>query len=263
MDKKRAVQLLETQLKGLEPLEYAEVNPDFDRWRRDTRVVLENIFGEGTRQVKEFEDIRFWSGVIGASQSENMERDRQAFARDKTLAAAFLESVISEVDQFGDESEKSPPQDLDPLCGIRKLCERFHFVARQLRVRHEDRETLEVEDEYDVQDLLHALLRLESDDIRPEEWTPSYAGKSARMDFLLKRDSIVIETKKTRKGLGEKDVGDELLVDIARYKGHPDCKTLVCFVYDPEARIGNPVGLENDLSGERDGLAVIAIVRPQ
>ncbi len=263
MDKKRAVQLLETQLKGLEPLEYAEVNPNFDRWQRDTRVVLENIFGAGTRQVKEFEDIPFWSGVIGGFEPDNIQRDTQAFARDKTLAAAFLDSVISEVVKFGDDPEENAPQDLDPLCGIRKLCERFHFVARQLRVRHENRETLEVEDEYDVQDLLHALLRLESDDIRPEEWTPSYAGKSARMDFLLKQHSIVIETKKTRKGLGEKDVGDELLVDIARYKGHPDCKTLVCFVYDPEGRIGNPVGLENDLSDECDGLAVVAIVRPQ
>lgn len=43
-----------------------------------------------------------------------------------------------------------------------------------------------LEDEYDVQDLPHALLLLYFDDVRAEEWTPSYAGKSARMDFLLK-----------------------------------------------------------------------------
>jgi len=39
--------------------------------------------------------------------------------------------------------------------------------------------------EYDVQDLLHALLRPWIQDIRPEEFTPSYAGSSTRMDFLL------------------------------------------------------------------------------
>jgi hypothetical protein len=83
------------------------------------------------------------------------------------------------------------------------------------------------------------------------------------MDFLLKACQIVLEAKKTRKGFAEKDVGDELLIDIARYKVHQDCKTLVCFIYDPEGRIGNPSGLENDLSRDRDGLKVVVIVDPK
>ncbi|MBN2581874.1 MAG: hypothetical protein JXL80_02325, partial [Planctomycetes bacterium] len=44
---------------------------------------------------------------------------------------------------------------------------------------------------------------------------------------------------------------------------HPNCKTLVCFVYDPEGRIGNPVGLETDLSQDDDGLKVVVIVAPK
>lgn len=54
----------------------------------------------------------------------------------------------------------------------------FHRVARQIRSRHEQRETLSIQDEYDVQDLLHALLSIFFEDIRAEEWTPSYAGGS-------------------------------------------------------------------------------------
>ena len=73
---------------------------------------------------------------------------------------------------------------------------RFHKVARQLRSRYNGRKTLEIEDEYDTQDLLHALLQLYFNDIRAEEWTPSYAGGCARMDFLLKNEKIVIEVKK-------------------------------------------------------------------
>ncbi|MCZ8227650.1 MAG: hypothetical protein O9249_00855, partial [Burkholderiaceae bacterium] len=53
---------------------------------------------------------------------------------------------------------------------------RFHAVAVQLRDRYSGRPTLDVNDEYDVQDLMHALLRLHFDDVRPEEWVPSYAG---------------------------------------------------------------------------------------
>lgn len=136
---------------------------------------------------------------------------------------------------------------------------KFHKVARQLRCRHNGRETLSIEDEYDVQDLLHALLQLYFDDIRAEEWTPSYAGKSARVDFLLKKEKIVIEVKKTGKGLADKELGDQLIVDVDRYKVHPDCKKLICFVYDPEGRIGNPNGIMDDLNTQHEGFATVII----
>lgn len=145
------------------------------------------------------------------------------------------------------QKKKSVSEKENHLEKILKILHRFHFVAKQLRERHADRYTLEVEDEYDVQDLLHALLKIEFDDIRPEEWTPSYAGKASRMDFLLKNEKIVIETKKTRKGLGSKEASDQIIIDIARYKEHSDCNLLICFIYDPEGRITNPVGLKNDL----------------
>ena len=123
----------------------------------------------------------------------------------------------------------------------------FRDVARQLRNRHNNRETIVVNDEYDVQDLLRALLKLFYKDIRPEEWTPSYAGSASRMDFLLKDEGIAIEVKKTREGLSDRQLGEQLIVDVEKYKAHPDCKKLVCFIYDPEGRIGNPIGLVNDL----------------
>lgn len=68
------------------------------------------------------------------------------------------------------------------------------------------------------------------------------------MDFLLKDESIVIEIKKSRNGLGPKEIGDQLIVDIDRYRKHPSCKALFCFIYDPEQRIKNPHGIENDLT---------------
>lgn len=136
----------------------------------------------------------------------------------------------------------------NPINPILTIFDRFHLMVRQLRNRHDTRPTLDVGDEYDVQDLLHSLLTIHFDDIRPEEWTPSYAGKSSRMDFLLKDFKIVIEVKKTRNGLTGKEVGTQLIEDIERYSKHQDCETLLCFVYDPEGFVGNPRGLENDLS---------------
>ena len=142
---------------------------------------------------------------------------------------------------------------------LEKIFMRFHKVARQLRHRHSGRHTLEIEDEYDVQDLLHALFQLDFDDVRPEEWTPSYAGKCARVDFLLKNEKIVIEVKKTRQGLADKELGDQLIIDVERYKTHPDCQKLICFVYDPEERIGNPNGIINDLNRQHNGFVKVII----
>jgi hypothetical protein len=112
----------------------------------------------------------------------------------------------------------SVPQSTSALDEIERILLRFDRAARQLGHRHGSRPTLDVADEYDVQDLLHALLHLRFDDIRREEWTPSYAGKSSRMDFLLKAEKIVIEVKKTRDGLTMSEIGEQLVVDIDYYK---------------------------------------------
>lgn len=157
--------------------------------------------------------------------------------------------------------DTSKPEELTNIA-IDNLINKFHQVVIQLRDRHEDRNTLDVSDEYDVQDLLHALLILYFEDIRPEEWTPSYAGTSSRQDFLLKNEKTVIETKKTREGLGNRELANELIVDIARYTAHPDCQKLICFVYDPENRIKNPRGFENDLRKDTDELNVVVYIRP-
>ena len=146
---------------------------------------------------------------------------------------------------------------------LRKIGNRFHAVARQLRLRHEGRSTLEVEDEYDAQDVVHALLCLEFDEIRRETWEPGYAGGSAHTYFVVPRDRIVIEVKKTRQGLGAKEITAQLEHDALFYWTHPDCQILFCFVYDPEARVGDPYGLEKSLTRAVENQRVEVFISPK
>ena len=169
----------------------------------------------------------------------------------------ILENVVEYINKGFLPFEKESSLDVD--AELNRVFSRFHKIARQLRSRYADRATIDITDEYDVQDLLHALLKLYFDDIRAEEWTPSYAGKSARVDFLLKNEQIVIEVKKTRQGLADKELGDQLIIDVDRYKAHPDCKKLICFVYDPEGRVTNPAGLINDLNTQHQGFVDVII----
>jgi len=146
---------------------------------------------------------------------------------------------------------------------LQAIIEKFHSVATQFRNRYNSRPTITIKDEYDVQDLMNGLLRINFEDVRKEEYTPSYAGGSTRIDFLLKREKILIEVKKTRTTLKDKDVGNQLIVDIAHYKSHPDCKQLICFVYDPDNFIANPRGLEDDLNRlSSEEMLVEVYIRP-
>lgn len=145
---------------------------------------------------------------------------------------------------------------LDSVQVVVTIANRMREVERQLRIRHDSRTTLEVHDEHDAQDLFHAVLRLFFDDIREESGAPGYAGGSSRMDFLLPRYRLAVELKHARASMSGKDLGDQLIIDIDRYKRHPDVRHLVCLVFDREGHIHNPRGLEHDLSTPREGLAV-------
>jgi hypothetical protein len=191
-----------------------------------------------------------------------------AFESDSLCAAVreFLglsTRLLRQIELNAVAAELGSGADQQPVKAVLSICDRFHQVARQLTHRREHRATLEINDEYDVQDLLHALLRIHFDDIRPEEWTPSYGGGTSRMDFLLKDHAIVVEAKMTRKGLAAKEVSEELIVDAAKYKQHPDCKTLICFVYDPSGLVKNPRGIERDLAKlSGNGVDVICVITP-
>jgi len=233
---------------------------EFKKWHRDTEVALERIFGENTRHIKDFNGIRYSLRAFGSSTPDY--KFERAYQNGVKTAITIIDSFIDEINEYW-EKEDNGGVKVSTLENVKLIIKRFHKVARQLRDRYNNRETLEIEDEYDVQNLLHALLKIYFDDIRPEEYTPSYAGSASRVDFLLKEEKIIIEVKKTRKGIGAKEIGEQLLIDAQRYQSHPDCSQLVCFVYDPEGRVANPRGLENDLSKEFNGIPVVVFITPE
>ena len=150
-----------------------------------------------------------------------------------------------------------------PVELVRTLCYRFHSVARQLRLRGEYRATLSVEDEIDVQDLLHALLRIQFDDIDTEEWTPSYAEGTPRTTFLLNDNQLAVLVKKTRNGLTAKDLTEQLRIDTERYLTKSRCTSLLCFIYDPDGRIGNPKAFETALTTVNGSLTIDVLIAPK
>jgi REase_DpnII-MboI len=68
------------------------------------------------------------------------------------------------------------------------------------------------------------------DDVRAEDFVPQRAGSRSRLDFLLKAERIVVESKMTQSGLGAR---------------------AVALVYDPDQLIANRGALEQGANGSR------------
>lgn len=215
------------------------------------QYVNNDIFDEWKRRALMFAQTHF----KGHPQVATMENHVHS-----NNLASHCRAIISILKALEEFQPKAFDVDYNQI--LSTIFDRFFAVAKQLQRRHSGRETLIIQDEYDVQDLLNALLLLHFSDVRPEEWTPSYAGGSKRMDFLLKEFGIAIEVKKTRTGLGDRELGDQLIIDIANYKQHKDCKCLFCFIYDPDGIIRNPRGLEKDLMALDEEFPVKVFIRP-
>jgi hypothetical protein len=242
-------------------------NDRYESWIRNVRHFLDqHLPGESKR----FNQKTFLSTLLIVPKPYTKPEDSFMYSVGREIYS-YLESLSLDIEKDkyippcptkeSSSIEVSPsiPSPLEQIFGI---CDNFHKVVEQLKLRHDKRVTLGITDEYDVQDLLRSLLHLYFTDIRPEEGTPSSAARCSRVDFILKNENIGIEVKKTRADLTAKKLSDELILDIHRYQSHQNCKTLICFVYDPDGRIANPRGVESNLNKNYGDFDVHVLIRP-
>lgn len=100
--------------------------------------------------------------------------------------------------------------------------------------RYNKRNGIEIKDEYDVQDMLFALLKGFFQDLEREDPVPKLAGKSSRIDLNIRSQGIMIEVKMIKeKDKDHKKFIEELKVDIINYSEWKELKHLILFTYDP------------------------------
>ncbi|MBW4582053.1 MAG: hypothetical protein KME42_21015 [Tildeniella nuda ZEHNDER 1965/U140] len=231
---------------------------EFKIWHDKILTILEEIFGLNSVYVQRFKDVSYLPQNEHSRTPELIKI--KAFESGLKRAESLILDCIRVINNNYYALNYSQQSAIE---FIENLCNRFPRIAKQLCTEYRGRKIRSIEDEYDVQHLFHTLLLTRFDDIRPEDVNPSYAGATSRVDFLLKQAKVVVEVKKTREKLKDKEVGEQLIIDMKRYSQNQDCKTLICFVYDPDQLILNPSGLECDLSGNHDELEVKVIISPK
>lgn len=223
-------------------------DPELEQWEHKAERFVFNHYGRESIEFIRFHGLSFYpdTDTDHRTNKDYIEGCRKGLIIAKGMFADFL-------------SDFQGAPVIDKTEELFRIFKHFRKFAVELSRRYDGRETLRIQDEYDVQDLLRALLSLYFDDVRPEEWTPSYAGSSLRIDFLIPEIEAVIEVKKTRPTMTDKSLSEELIVDIEKYQAHPTCKKIYCFVYDPDMILRNPAAIKNDLEKKHEGLVRVFI----
>ena len=265
MDNKIAIKYLSQCIDEIEPLkaEKDEGANSYIRWREKTESIVRNIFGESSTEYKELYSVFHPQCFPSLGDSYERVDYHKKYVNSLEYLKNKLSGYRTALEMEMKLSSEVECDNLDSLKEVSRICSRFSHVIRSIRKRHSNRKPLTVKDEYDVQYLLKILLSVSFNDIRPEETTPSYAGTSSRIYFLLKNERIAIETKMTREDLADKELSKQLIQDIAQYQTHPDVDSLLCFIYDPEQFIENPMSIINDLESRScKNLTIKVIISP-
>ncbi len=160
-----------------------------------------------------------------------------------------LEYLKNNPDSVVNKSEAS--HSISSIEKAKQAIRMFDTSAKILSERRQNKIPFKIEDEYDMQDLLHCILKSQLPDIIKESHTIEIAKGEKRIDLVIPSARIVIELKiifEKRKTL---EIVDQLKIDIESYHSHPHCGTLIGFIYNPQKAIEDPEKIINDLSGTR------------
>jgi hypothetical protein len=105
------------------------------------------------------------------------------------------------------------------VSSTQEIARRLPIAFSILGSTHRGKGGIAIENEYDVQHVLHAVAVLHFDEVEPEEPTPKMASASSRLDFLLREEEIAIETKMMRPSLSKQKGGNHGDISHATWCG--------------------------------------------
>lgn len=202
-------------------------------------VMIQSIRNKGMYMTNEFSDI---------ATKKNMLR-----AKENLLF--YLESVSSEnqenVSKFSDGY-------------LEKYLSNFYLFLEAFKERIPDKrasltandlQKIKIENEYDLQHLLYAVLRPLYGDIRKEVTEDSGVG-AIRSDLKIPSLNAVIEAKCSRRSMNLRMLTEQIEADIVHY----EAKSIYFYVYDKEKIIKDRAAFETYFNRSFDGKRIRVII---
>ena len=161
---------------------------------------------------------------------------------------------------FSGTSDPTPDAD---AALVERLCRRIAFSARILSNRQRKiKVSYVVEDEYDVQDLLHSVLRAYLKYSVQEEPLQKVAGtRAGRADMSIEDLGVLIEVKYVRGPDDQRKIFDDFSQDLVLYAAWSPLKTLLFIIYN-SSDLRDPESLERlsgtkEISGKRFNTVIV------
>lgn len=161
---------------------------------------------------------------------------------------------------FAGASESAPAPD---AAMVEQLCKRLPQAARILANRsRKGKVAYEIADEYDVQDLLHLILRAYLKYSVQEDPLPKVAGaKSSRADISIEELGVLIEVKFVHGPEDQRRLFEEYSQDLVLYSQWPHLKTLIYFIYNSadmrDAEAFDKLSSTQEIGGKRFAVRVV------
>ena len=150
------------------------------------------------------------------------------------------------------ETSVAPDPSISDTALVLQICQRIQYSARILSNRTRKGKTpFVIEDEYDVQELLQAVLKAYLKYSVQEDPLPKVvAAKSSRADISIEDLGILIEVKYVRESGDQKRIFEEYSEDIQLYSQCSYLKTFIFLIYNASA-LRDPEAFER-LSGPQE-----------
>jgi hypothetical protein len=167
----------------------------------------------------------------------------------------FMDSII-ELQKYARKSHiiitEDKRVDNEKLSIIFSALDKFTSASKSLSERRKGKPTISLDDEYDIQDVLHVILRPHFPTIKIEEVVSGNdTEKFLKIDFVVSDLKVAVECKCIRDIKHARSITKELNDDIQTYHRHQDCNYLIFFVYDQDLLISNPDTLEKNYTNEQ------------
>jgi hypothetical protein len=158
---------------------------------------------------------------------------------------------------------KQAPEPLADVALVERVCRRLAQAAKILALRsRRGKASFDITDEYDVQDLLHGVLRAYLKYSVQEDPLPKVAAaKGGRADVSVEELGVLIEIKYVRGPDDQKRIFEEFSQDLVLYAQWPHLRTLIYMIYNSadlrDAEAFEKLSGEQEVNGRRFQVTVV------
>ncbi len=212
-----------------------------------------DLVGHNTVQSERYEQ---WEAFFDPPY--NMDDSDQAY--DKKIQRAYREGAMrtmTELNSMIEETELklrhqgvAKPSPASEIQLLLQLCKRLPNSAKVLTRRRSNKVAYEIVDEYDVQDLLQAIIRAYFKYSVSEEPIGKLAGSSSRADFAIEELGVIIEVKYVHGPNEQERIKNQFAEDQQSYSRWQHLQHFIYVVYGADD-LKDPESLD-ELAGARE-----------